>query len=691
MRWSGRFICLWIVIGLGFLFWVSHPAQAQDEPLPYNLEVSAPNLEAFPRIDTFVDVYDETGNFVHGLQPDDLLLLEDGAQISPLSLQVIRPGAQIVLVVNPGASFTLQNSQAVSRYDTLSQGLIDWLQSKKGSTIDDWSLLVADAASIQHTNNPVTLIEALEQQQPVSRASEPGLDAAFAALELAGDPTPRPGMGRAMILITSPLGENNAQSLENLSMRAQELNVRIQVWMVGALDTVSRAESERLRILAESTSGTFFAFDGENELPSLESSVDPLREIYQVAYLSQVRGGGAHTFSLQLQKEGVLASDMVEIKFDKNVLPAIPALMQPPTVVERRSRQQPESYPTAGEASAQPDVLAPEQLTLQIVIDYPDGWARPLKRTSLWVDQVLVSENTSPPFETFSWDLTPYTSSGDHLLRFEVEDELGLVGQSVESLVTVNVAGISSNPFSLVPKNLFILGGAVLLILGGLAFLGFVHGGKFRPRLPGKDTALAKEKQLQLAKSAASPKTAASPTPLQAGGQSRPSLSSRLSLPAQLALSARAQKAPANAQKSTRKSERRRHSDLSIAYLAPLEKTAQRLEDGADARPASQARAATPLPGQLRPLAPIPIVASQVTLGSDPAWAIVVLHDPSVENRHARLEYRADKTFWLTDEGSVAGTWVNFSQIPSEGVQIHHGDTLHFGGCGFRFLVRNSE
>jgi predicted component of type VI protein secretion system len=87
------------------------------------------------------------------------------------------------------------------------------------------------------------------------------------------------------------------------------------------------------------------------------------------------------------------------------------------------------------------------------------------------------------------------------------------------------------------------------------------------------------------------------------------------------------------------------------------------------------------------PPAPIPLTGSEVTIGRDPIRATVVLDDPTVETLHARLR-QEDGAYRLADEGSIAGTWVNYTQIPQEGVCLEHGDLIHIGRLGFRFSLR---
>ena len=58
-----------------------------------------------------------------------------------------------------------------------------------------------------------------------------------------------------------------------------------------------------------------------------------------------------------------------------------------------------------------------------------------------------------------------------------------------------------------------------------------------------------------------------------------------------------------------------------------------------------------------------------------------------MEGLHALLSRKRDGTFRLKDQGSVAGTWVNYAPVSQGGTQVEHGDLIHIGRVGFRLLL----
>jgi hypothetical protein len=158
-----------------------YPAQAQETQTQPSVNLSHPDLAGFPIIQAYLDVRDSKGQFIHNLDPQAVTIIEDENRLNVLTLEEIRPGVQAAFVISPGPSFSLQDSQGVSRYDLLLADLRNWAKSKQGSTLDDWSLLVAEGPRINHTEDPMEIHKALEFTPENTRDDIPNLDSAFQA------------------------------------------------------------------------------------------------------------------------------------------------------------------------------------------------------------------------------------------------------------------------------------------------------------------------------------------------------------------------------------------------------------------------------------------------------------------------------------------------------------------------------
>jgi hypothetical protein len=87
---------------------------------------------------------------------------------------------------------------------------------------------------------------------------------------------------------------------------------------------------------------------------------------------------------------------------------------------------------------------------------------------------------------------------------------------------------------------------------------------------------------------------------------------------------------------------------------------------------------------------PLPLIGTDVILGRDASLATLVFADPSVSAMHARLIRQADGSYIVKDQGSTAGTWVNYSVAPDSGYRLQHDDILHIGRIALRFQVSGS-
>jgi len=217
----------------------------------------------------------------------------------------------------------------------------------------------------------------------------------------------------------------------------------------------------------------------------------------------------------------------------------------------------------------------------------------------------------------------------------EAQDSLGLKGTSIQVPVQVVVNLPRPNPMGRLLLRWPALTGLTVLLLGAGVLLALVLTGRIHPH------------RLALRGLRRLPRLSRKPQPAARNEPTRPHLPhwvNRLQWP------------------------QRRLNPKAEAFLSFLPDSAEKLS-----------------------VAPISITASEITFGLDPSLASFVLDDPSVEGLHARLVRQEDGSFLLSDQGSVAGTWVNYAEVPAEGQVLQHGDLIHFGRVGFRFTLRTPQ
>ena len=435
-------------------------------------------------------------------------------------------------------------------------------------------------------------------------------------------------MGRVVLLVTAPLEGDLEAPLQNIAAQASQLEVRLFVWLIAPPAAPVNAPTQQLLSMADSTGGSAFTFSGEETLPDLESYLEPLRSIYQLAYQSQLNSGASHSLEVEIDTvEGSLTSNTQAFTLD--VQPPNPMFVAPPLEIKREPPAE-----TPGSEITTADYV-PITQNLQIVVDFPDGLSRQIERTTLFVDGVQVAENTNPPFDQFTWNLRDLPPNGSHNLKVEAQDSLGLTGSSIETVVQVSAQRPRLDLGSLLSRNAPAITGLIVLLAGAVLLLVLILGGRITP---------ATLKVRQRMRRYMDPVT--QPVPVNKDSEPRklPGWANRLQWPT------------------------RRVKPQVFAYLQPISDDPEKTKSK-----------------------PIPISSEEITIGRDPVLATLVLDDPSVEGLHARIVRKEGNDFRLLDEGSVAGTWINYTPISPEGAALQHGDLIHVGRVGFRYTLRKPD
>ncbi|MDX1438220.1 MAG: FHA domain-containing protein, partial [Anaerolineales bacterium] len=316
--------------------------------------------------------------------------------------------------------------------------------------------------------------------------------------------------------------------------------------------------------------------------------------------------------------------------FSLAIAPPNPIFLSPPEIIER-------TIPAGAEL--EPEALTPESQKLEILVEFPDGHERPLASTTLFVNDEPVDVNTAAPFDVFEWDLSEVVDVGAYSLRVEAVDILGLAGTSVNTPIRVEIVQPAEDAMGVLSRNGTLLAAAAIVMAGAVLFLILVMGGRLRPR-------------------GAVPTRSVGASPSR---KTRPAASRR---PTQPAKTRRMMAMTAELPGALTRSKTRARAEPK-AYLTWL-------NGGGDGNGNGGAEA-------------VPIRGQDVIFGTDSRRATLQLEDSSVESVHARLRQKRDGTFELRDEGSVAGTWVNYAPVSRSWTKLEEGDLIHVGKVGFRF------
>jgi hypothetical protein len=587
-------------------------AQGQANAVVYGVDT-----EGFPTIRGLLDAYDADGRFISGLNSSNFSLLEDGKTIRPTRVDLREIPLQVVVAVNSGLPLAVRDGQGLSRYDKARAVLENWSGARPAESQDFFSL-TWNGGIVTSRVAPLTWRNRIELFDPQLRESTPNLAALSYALDAALDMPVPPGGKRAILLLSGHLENQDIPALDDLTVRANQAGVRVFVWIIDSTDLLVHPGADALRQLAAATGGRAFDFTGVETLPDPEEWFETLRKGYAFEYETAIRSSGQFSLSGLISVDEVsLTTNAVQLEL--TVLPPNPILLSPPAQILRENLEDQFDIENS----------LPASQMLEILVEFPDGYPRPLTRTALYVDDELVQENTSPPFEQFNWDLRNYLVSGKHTLRVEVSDSLDLDNASADVSIDVEVKQPPGGFWGLILRNqaaiitsLIILAGFILLLLI------FFGGQKTFTWLSERRRARARQLDPVTQPLKASLETPATP---KQGHNPFPWI--------------------------------RRKAPPPPAYLVRLT---------SDLQPATGGD-------------PIAISAPELTLGADPVQATNVLGDPSISPLHARLQ-RTGQGFLLLDNRSVAGTWVNYELIPPEGRLLAHGDVVNFGKLTYRFV-----
>lgn len=416
-------ILLAILISLG----IPQPATAQGE---YRAVLSKPDVHSFPRVMTYLKIYQPDGAFIHGLDSQSIWVLEDGKSIPLAEVQEIRVGLQTSVVINAGPGFASRNTKGMTRYDVMKDYLQAWADDQKEIDIDHLSLYTNGGLTQTDLTSSQAWLTALLTYQPDLKNAVSSLEPLNEAIQAAGDSTGDPLTQRAIFYITSLPGMEMTEAVrEDLISRAQDADVPIFIWMLASRSDFDSPAAGHLRIIAEKTGGQFFAFSGAESLPEAQSLLEPLRYQYRLDYSSRVQSGGNHNLGVRVElQDTTVTSDPVVYSID--LQPVQPIFVGLPAEIQRMLQRD--------------NGLTPDSVLVEFLVEYPDQIHRDLKSSRLLVDGAEVAKNTAPPYTQFYWDLSGYTVTGSHTLQVEVTDALGIT--SLSTLLPVEIQVPTEQP-----------------------------------------------------------------------------------------------------------------------------------------------------------------------------------------------------------------------------------------------------
>jgi pSer/pThr/pTyr-binding forkhead associated (FHA) protein len=82
----------------------------------------------------------------------------------------------------------------------------------------------------------------------------------------------------------------------------------------------------------------------------------------------------------------------------------------------------------------------------------------------------------------------------------------------------------------------------------------------------------------------------------------------------------------------------------------------------------------------------------EVRIGRKQAYCDVLIDDQRVSRLHASIVEKEDGKFYIKDEGSSGGTYVNRRKLRvNDMVELHHNDIINFNTVSYRFELNDQS
>ena len=584
------------------------------------IKISRPETDSFPLITLYFDVTERDSKLVTDLLEEQVSLTEDGIEQDFLDYKILNPGIQLVTAFNISAPFGIQDISGKSRFDYLSEALVNWAVLPPPPNPDDLSIITNDGVEITHLDNRDDFITALEDYSPDLEETDQNLNVLSRAIEIASDPVNQSGMKRVVLLFTPPTTPEESTAIESLISQARDSQVKVYIILVSSPAFFTSTGAEVLQGLSAETKGYYATFSGDDPVPDFTLLFSPLRSTYLIKYQSQIVTSGNHLLDLSISSN--LGESLGQKEFFLDVQPPNPILISPPRKITRKM------VLSENEVGSQVD-FEPKSIPLDMIIEFPDGHPRDLEEVTLRVDGEIVSRKTAPPYDLFDWDLSIYEKSSVHYITIEAVDTLGLSKQSIQTPVEILIDVPPPTISTILSDNAPAFAGLGLVLFLGIILFILVSRGSIKPTFNFGGNRFFKKKRELLNKSSRLRKN--TPT----NGNDIPDLSGAL------------------IQRPFR--------------LVPISDISQQ-----------------------QITEPILVRDNDVILGNDPTSATIHIQHHSIAKQHARISIHSNGDHLISDEGSSAGTWINYKQISNDKPQsLKDGDIIHIGEAGFRFQIIN--
>ena len=619
-RWTQAFIALILLVCL--LPTSSGSAQTNES----SLEITEINIRNFPEISLNIRGHHLNENLSGQLS--DIEIIEDGTSITPDSLEYHYQGVHFAVAINPDSSFMERGPDGTQYHLAISQALQSVGPEPENALTNRYSFFSNPEINLVETDDYaswsklLTGIETIDTNQSASLAS---LELAISALETSVLP-----LDTVLVYVTPYLDFRLLPEFYELIGRAGELGVETHVWMAMTRRVLGSSYETELLEAITAAGGTLNPLTGTELVPNPRQYMQGKGQAYTINYQSALRTAGDYDVSLRAKfaNSPTLQSPATTLALDLQ-----------PTKLTFLNLPETLQVTFNNDGSFQPN-----QLPIEALIEFPDGYPRSILNSTLFVNGGRLLSNTQSPYGNFVIDLEPYLEDTEIELELRLQDDFGLQGRSEVRTVTLDVF----KPESLTQAVWYSSPWLWIGLVGALALLAFLIFRK--PKLKNEAVENVKEEEKIQGEDKAE----------------RPEKKSFFDI-----FRGKGAKKPNGKNVNEARENNPEKAYIPKAVVQAIKKFGSLTRLDPDQTPSAE-----------KPH----LLTEEITLiGRDPSVANLVLDDPSIEALHAEIHFYPDGRIRLTDFNSTSGSYVNFKAVGAQGANLQHADLIHFGTLLFRF------
>ncbi|MDZ7290203.1 MAG: VWA domain-containing protein [candidate division KSB1 bacterium] len=230
---------------------------------------------AFPKIVSYVSVWNDSGRAVEGLTKDNFIVHEDGTRELPILVEELiddANGVSVVLVLDRSGSMEGTPLDDVKKAATT---FVQLMNNQDQAAIVSFAYFATTDHAM--SNNKSSLIKAINAL--VSGGGTAIYDAVIHAANLIA---PIPGR-RAIILLTDGADNSSSATFKDAFDKVAPMNMPI--YTIGLGPNVGSKEERNLRQLADSTHGRYFYSPTSSELEAIYREISRLLHLmYRITY-----------------------------------------------------------------------------------------------------------------------------------------------------------------------------------------------------------------------------------------------------------------------------------------------------------------------------------------------------------------------------------------------------------------------